>query len=330
MKMRMWLPLLIAMLTAGNLMNAQSQVKCIRVPYHGWNDAVQMSNGTVELVFVPQIGRVMRYALVGGPNVLWNNPALYGKTTDIANPPKDWINYGGDKLWPSPQSEWGWPPDPIMDSGEQLVTITPDNHLIVEGHTSAKHGIRFLREISLDDIGTGVTFKNTMVNARPRQQIPDPKDPQNPAANLSPVYNRVTWGIWEVAQMDNPTEARLLIHKKGHFPQGYYTFKDQDPAGAAADVTPTLVRLRRDPNKSCKIGGDAPQGYLEAVVHDVTFRISARVEAGQKYPDDGCAQEIWTNPDPLAYVELEMLGPIHTLEPGKSAVFTTRWSLTGK
>jgi hypothetical protein len=327
MTRHIFLLILLIALFMGSLMMALGDVTCVKVTYNNWKDAYQLSNGAVELVYVPQIGRVMRYAFIGGTNVLWNNPALFGQTTDLAKPGTDWINYGGDKLWPAPQSNWSWPPDPILESSEQLVTVTRDNHLLVEGHTSGKYGIRFLREISLDETGTGVTFKNTMLNARKRAQ--SPATPQAEKTSL-PTADRVTWGLWQITQVDSPSEARLLINTKGHFPTGYYTFKDSAPVAGAITVTPTNVKLRRDPVKSAKIGGDSPQGYLEADVHNITFRVSARVETGKTYPDDGCAQEIWSNTDPLPYMELELLGPIHTLEPGKSAVFTTRWSLTRK
>ncbi len=322
---------LLAALLAGCLMTARCDVTVTKINYHGWSECFQLSNGDVELVYVPQIGRVMRYGAVGGPNVLWNNADLYGKTTDAANPGKEWINYGGDKLWPSPQSAWGWPPDPLMDSGQQNVTVTPNNHLLVEGHSSFKHRIRFLREISLDSTGTKVTFKNTMVNANRPPVLPDPSDPKKtiPDPDRTRAEKlRVTWGIWEVTQVDSPTEMRLPLHKGGHFSQGYYVFKDSAPAAGAMDVTPSVLRLRRDPAKSCKVGGDAPLGYLEADVHGFTFRVSAAVERGRNYPDDGCAQEIYTNPDPLTYVELELLAPIQTLDASKNTVFVTHWSLT--
>src|SRR5207237_346878 len=60
-----------------------------RLPYHGWSGAYRLSNGTVDLVFVPQIGRIMRYGYVGGPNMLFENEKLSGKTTNLANPGKD-------------------------------------------------------------------------------------------------------------------------------------------------------------------------------------------------------------------------------------------------
>jgi hypothetical protein len=35
-----------------------------------------------------------------------------------------------------------------------------------------------------------------------------------------------------------------------------------------------------------------------------------------EYPDEGSSAEVYTNPDPNAYVELELLAPLHTLNPG--------------
>src|SRR5262245_9959440 len=86
---------LLALLGAGA---AWSAVTVKRIAFQGWEGAYQLSNGTVEVVFVPQIGRIMRYGFVGGPNALWVNPTLQGKTTDFSQPIKDWNNYGGDKV----------------------------------------------------------------------------------------------------------------------------------------------------------------------------------------------------------------------------------------
>jgi hypothetical protein len=42
---------------------------------------------------------------------------------------------------------------------------------------------------------------------------------------------------------------------------------------------------------------------------------SARVD-GAEYPDQGSSVEIYTNPDPLDYIELETLGPLQNLKAG--------------
>ena len=306
-KARCIMPALLAGSLGSMTGSANAEVTIKSVEYNGWKEAVQMSNGTVEVVIVPQIGRIMRYGYAGGPNMLWNNPDLAGKTTDFASPGKDWLNYGGDKVWPSPQERWGWPPDRVLDSGVQAVKTLPNHHVLLTGQTGEKITVQFRREIALDPTGTGVTLTNTLVNMGPKD---------------------VDWGIWEVAQIDNPTEARLTLNKQGHFPTGYYVFGEDPLAPDVFQQTPTQLLLKRSATRSAKVGGDAPGGQLEALISGVTFTFSARYEPGAAYPDKGCAQEIYTSPDPAKYVELELLSPMKPLKPQASRQFITHWSLS--
>ena len=58
------------------------------------------------------------------------------------------------------------------------------------------------------------------------------------------------------------------------------------------------------------------------------MRIDAVRVPGRDYPDQGSSVEVYTNPDPLAYVELEMLGPLEILQPGDSASFACTYTLS--
>ncbi len=302
------IPGLVAAIGAIAFLAARTEaaVTVSKVDYNGWQGAYKMTNGTVELVFVPQIGRVMRYGYVGGANVLWNNTELSGKTTDLKSNPKDWLNYGGDKLWVSPQSVWGWPPDPALDSGVQRVRISPDNHLLTTGMQSKVYGVQYQREIILAESGTGVTFKNTLTNS-----------------STAPVE----WGIWEVTQVNDPKELNLPLYKGGKFPMGYYNFKDADPAPGYMKLGNYFATVTRSATKSSKIGSDSPLGFILADVQGVNFRVRAKRIASTTYPDEGCSLELYTNPDPLKYAELELMAPVEKIAPGKQTHFETKWSL---
>jgi hypothetical protein len=294
------------MLLAG-LSAARSEVTVKQVTFEGWEGAYQLSNGTVEVVFVPQIGRIMRYGFVGGPNALWVNPTMKGKTTDLSRPVTEWNNYGGDKVWPSPQSRWSWPPDPTYESAPYTVMELPNRHLLVKSAVSQKHSLYFTREIALEAKGTGVSIINTMHSASDKS---------------------LTWGVWEVAQTDSPDVARLMLNKEGKFATGYYVFSGSAPAPDATRIEGDQVLFKRHATQSGKIGSDSPTGRLAADKAGQRFEVSAAFETGKNYPDDGCAQEIWSNPDPDTYMELELLSPIQTLAPGKSYAFKTRWRLS--
>lgn len=297
--------LLIALLAPLPEAGARAEVRVERVSYHGWPEAYRLSNGTVDLVVVPEIGRIMRYGYLGRPNVLWENAGLRGKTLDPARPSPEWVNFGGDKLWPAPQSAY-WPPDPHLDGAPQSVTIVSGTRLRMESPRSAKLGIRFVRVIALADSGTGVRIRNTVVN--------DSRD-------------EVEVSVWEVTQIGEPAWAALDLYRRGRFPRGYHVFPDSAPAAGAVAVRRGEVRLRRDPKQGGKIGADSPRGQARARVGGVVFTVSAPLERGAPYPDQGCAQEIWSNPDPLRYMELELLGPIVRLRPGAARTLETRWRL---
>jgi hypothetical protein len=302
-RLNLWMSLLILLLCPA--LNARGDVTISKITYTGWADAYDITNGTVDLVFVPQIGRVMRYGYVNGPNVLWNNPALAGQTFTVSQAEQNWPNFGGDKLWNSPQSVWGWPPDPYLDSQPQAVKVLANKHLLCTGEASPTSGIRFIREISMAPSGTQVSIKNTMHATG--------------AAS-------VTWGIWEVFQTNAPADATLQRNLGGLFSDGYDLLSGTLPSNTR--ITQSALILQRDPANSYKVGSDAPGDTLRAHVQGVTLRLEAYHVVSDSYPDGGCDEEIYSNPDPLPYMEMELLGPVVTLARGATATFYTNWLLS--
>jgi hypothetical protein len=137
----------------------------------------------------------------------------------------------------------------------------------------------------------------------------------------------VTWGIWEVAQADDPEETAFAASPKARFPDGYRAFPDNSPAEGQVTVKDAIVRIRRRPDHNSKIGGWSPKGWIESRWGALRFRIAADLPKTGTYPDDGCGQEIYTSDDPNRYVEMELLAPICTIGPGENTRVVTRWSL---
>jgi len=295
---------LLALVVAWCLVFVSSaKVMITRTDYRGWKDSVRMSNGQVDLVFVPQIGRIMRYGYVDGPNMLWEDPELAGKVAPAT--PGEWRNYGGDKLWPAPQALWNWPPDTDLDGGVHQVEIK-GTKLIVTSPTSERFGIRFQREISLAGRGSEVTMRNRMMNVGSKP---------------------VELAIWQIAQMDDPDVSLLPIEKTTDHPLGWGTYGDLKMDAPEFRATSDMLFIKRNRASSVKVGAGARAGYVAAEKGDVRFTMFGPYQPGMKYPDGGKAQQIYTNPDPKKYVELELNGPIEVLRPGQSSRFNTRWSL---
>src|ERR1700723_2156086 len=123
----------------------------------------------------------MRYGLVGEPNMIWESKSLAGKDSAPGTPPT-WVNYGGDKLWPAPQSLWNWPPDPILDGSSCSVKVEGAS-VLVFGKNSPKSGVIFKRSITMEPTGTGVKITNSMMNTAQKPQ---------------------ELAVWEITQTDNP------------------------------------------------------------------------------------------------------------------------------
>lgn len=114
--------------------------------YHGWADCLVVSNGKVEAVIVPAIGRVMQFRFAGeseGP--FWENRQLDGTPPDANS--SEWGNFGGDKSWPAPQAEWGkitgrgWPPPAAFDS-QPVKAGVRDGQVILSSPVDRHFGIR--------------------------------------------------------------------------------------------------------------------------------------------------------------------------------------------
>jgi len=62
--------------------DSKSRVTVAKVSYHGWPHSYLLTNGTVEVIVVPEVGRVMQFHFVGEDAIFWENPRLLGKSPD--------------------------------------------------------------------------------------------------------------------------------------------------------------------------------------------------------------------------------------------------------
>jgi hypothetical protein len=281
---------------------AAAEVKVEQVEYHGWADSYRLSNGTIEVTVVPKIGRVMRYGYAGKDNLLWENPALAGKA-----PVKgEWNNYGGDKVWPAPQSFWNWPPDPDLD-GSAWTAEQITNGVRITSPVSKKYKLRFVREITLDAYGTQVHFRNRLDNLGPRREI-------------SP---------WQITQLDDPFSVFIPLESTAQNPKGWRLLVGSALNPTFHELTPGGLRIKRSPTAAYKFGTYSSKGEITASQRGQTvFHMSTRIYRGQKYPDGGSPLELFTSGDPAKYVEVELLGPLGRIDTGEGAVLETTWRLT--
>jgi hypothetical protein len=277
-----------------------------RGAYHGWVDAVWLSNGLVEAVVVPSIGRVMQFRFDGeddGP--FWENPALAGGKASSGA--REWANYGGDKIWPAPQAGWSeviaraWPPPAGFDGLPMQAEIAGSGVVLISAVDSA-FGIRVRRRIELRPGRPVMTITTTF------EKI---------------AGNPVEIGVWVITQVKGPVE--VLAIPAGELDRGGACVRLSDEAPPDLKIEPGRISLTRDPARNHKIG--LRSGTLLWVGRTELLRIDSAPIGGGKYPDGGSSAEIYTNADPLAYVELELLGPLAPLKVGDKIDHVTTYTL---
>jgi len=303
------LPFLVAGLLISSPRIAAAEPKnslsVARTSHHGWHQCMIIGNGRVEAVIVPEIGRVMQFRFVGKESPFWENRLLDSKKPQPEA--KDWWNFGGDKTWPSPQEDWGkvtsrgWPPPQAFDSMPVEARLE-NNSVVLVSAIDPHYGIRTYRKITLD--------------------------PAKPVMRIKTTYEKVEGkpkkvGVWIISQLAEPEAVFSLVPLKSAFPLGYNK-QSGEVLPLGLKVQDRYLSLRRDPLKSTKIGMDSDNllwiGKTQALLIE-----SKRVKG--TYPDQGSSSEIYTNPDPLPYVELEMLGPLHEMKVGSKIEQTNVYTL---
>lgn len=276
-----------------------------RVSYHGWSDCYLIGNGSVEAAIVPAIGRVMQLRLTGdGEGAFWENRSLDGQLHDAVS--NDWINFGGDKCWPAPQTVWtgqqgrAWPPPAAFDA-RPVQAVANERGVVVTSPIDPGFGIQVVRHVELD--------------------------PELPIMRIGTEYRKlrgaaVRVGIWTVTQLQEPEHIAILLSAKSKFAAGYIRLLAAEPANLKVDGR--MLSLGRHPRHHVKIGTDGCS--MAWVGSKCVVRIDAETGPGE-YPDGGCVTEIYTNPDPLKYVELETLGPLKTMNVGDRIRQTTVYTV---
>ncbi|MFZ1086824.1 MAG: hypothetical protein WAN35_17815 [Terracidiphilus sp.] len=283
----------------------RSGVSLERISYHGWPECLRLFNGRVEAVIVPAISRVMHFGQVDEPEeAFWQNRALDGQQPPSA--PKEWFNFGGDKCWPAPQSSWperggrSWPPPQAFDALPADAAAI-EGGVVLTSPIDPHYGIQMVRTVKLD------TIRLVMSIAVEFRKLEGPP---------------VQAGIWTVTQLREPEAILLWEPEVTRFPRGYLSLLGARPTDLSRRGR--LLSLRRNPSIFTKIGSEARS--IAWVGKSSVLRIDAKMVPGE-YPDGGCVTEVYTNPDPLKYVELETMGPLENISIGGRIGRTTLYTV---
>jgi len=296
-----------------------------KADYFGWGSVYVVKNDLISITIAPKIGaRVMQYDLGTHPSIYIHEPAK-GSVPADGN-----VMVGGFRQLPSPQADFGWPSPPAVDLGNYTATIvkqSADSIVInlespVETSTDAKYtkhkGIQFKRMITLYKGSTRVKVVMTMLNKGTQAMTHGIWDiTQSACINAGAVDKKNFWVYFK----KNPTST--LGGGKGYV---QYMNEGTDASQWKPDAVGNGIMAVNYLQKVGKIGADCKAGWiaftdqLDGYAYIKTFTY----QEGKTYPDSGASVQVYTyaNTDML---EVEVLGPLVTLQPGDSVSLTENW-----
>jgi hypothetical protein len=282
---------------------ANAGVKVEKTEYAGWKNCYRVSNGEIELIVTGDVGpRIIRFGFVGGQNLFKEFLDQLGKSLE-----EKFQLRGGDRVWKAPEDAVAtWVPDnlpvEIQVTSNGLIAREP-----VEALTSLQKEI----EISMAGTGASVTVSHRITNH-----------------SLFPL-EFAPWALTMMAQggaavSGFPPRGKHPINLEASNPLVMWAYTNlADPRWK---FTKKYLILRQNANNSeaQKLGLFNADTWGAYVLHGEAFVKRVKADASKTYPDFGCSFETFTNNE---FLELETLGPMTKVAPGKTVEQVEHWAL---
>ena len=294
---------LLLMGTAVFAAPVNADVKVQKTEYAGWKNCYRVSNGEIELIVTADVGpRVIRFGFVGGQNVFKEFAEQLGKSGE-----EKFQLRGGDRVWKAPEDAVAtWAPDNVPVE----IHVTPSG-LIAREPVEPLTGLQKEIEVSMGGSGTSVTVAHRITNH-----------------SLFPLE----FSAWALSMMAQggvavsgfPPRGRHPVNLEATNPLVMWAYTNlADPRW---QFTKKYLILRQDPNNSeaQKLGLFNADTWAAYLLHGEAFVKRTKPDAAKTYPDFGCSFETFTNNE---FLELETLGPLAKVAPGKTVEQVERWGL---
>lgn len=279
-------------------MSVTSEVK----KYKNYGNCLFIDNGFLTVGVTVEVGpRVIYLSLNGKENIMFEDVSRRFKQS--ANEYGTWINYGGHRLWRSPE----------------LVpeTYAPDNSPVDYKQNGTKFtftapatpfGNQFVIELDVSDSAAEINVTHRIKNVS--------KKP-------------IDFALWSLSCMAAGGVCLVPIstRKSGFLPNRVLSLWDySDINDPRFTLTNEYARIRQDTfcKGAFKAGFNVEEGFAAYAVKDQIFIKHFGDYEWVKYPDYSCNVEVYTND---SFLECELLGEQKTYAPGKEAVLTEKWQL---
>jgi hypothetical protein len=283
--------------------NANAEVKVEKTEYKGWHNCYRVTNGEVELIVTGDVGpRIIRFGFVGGQNMFKEYAEQMGKTGE-----EKFQLRGGDRVWKAPEDPIAtWAPDNVP------VEITPTSTgLVARAPVEPLTSLQKEIEISMAPTGAEVTVAHRITNKSLF------------TLEFAPwVLTMMAPGGTEVTGF--PPRGRHPINLEATNPLVMWAYTNL--ADKRLTFTKKYLVLRQDPNnpEAQKLGLFNRDTWAAYLINGEAFIKRATADPSKTYTDFGCSFETFTNNE---FLEIETLGPITKVAPGKTVEQVEHWSL---
>lgn len=271
--------------------------------FHGL-PTVLLDNGHLTVEILQNAGpRIVRLIPAG------SNANLFAETPQIQlpSPHGPYSLYGGHRLWHAPEyPARTYTPD---DSGV-IAHVTPHGarlHRPADPHSHIAKSI----DIALSDAGPTVNVRHSLRN--------EGHWPVKLAAWA--ITQLPVGGVAILPQRETPADKDGVLPNR-HFVLWPYT-RWADPRLEAHDDF-ILVHGRADMAQRFKIGYMNHHHWAAHLAHGYLFIKQTQPQPQQPHADMGCNTELYTD---AAFLELETISPLVTLDPGAELVHTETWEV---
>jgi hypothetical protein len=240
---------------------------------------------TVFAVDAAKGGRIVTFSLAG------KNILTAAKNSEDNN----W----GSTFWPSPQSDWNWPPPSQIDPGPYQAQVSGAT-LSLSSPTAAELGLAVTKKFTVDTATDALTIDYGLVNHGTQ------------ACKVAP---------WEITRV---ASGGLTFFPMGDGAprKGMQALLNLQIAGGVAWFACDTVAAKSDQ----KVFADGHEGWIAHVDGNLLLvKAFADTPVAQAAPGEA-EIELYTDAA-HSYVEVENQGAYASLAPGATATWTVRWFL---
>ena len=206
------------------------------------------------------------------------------------------FNYGST-LWPSPQSEWHWPP-PVQLDGEPYGFVQEAEKLVFISKKDIHTGLQFSKKYHFEESDSSFVLEYSVKNLN---------DSARHAA------------LWEVTR----SVGGLSFFPKAEESAGIKSFAPLKSVTTVDDII--WYRFNRDSvDRAQKLYENGSEGWLAHIRGRLIFVKKFGDTSKSDLPPGQGEVEIYVHKD-ASYIELENHGKYVLLQPGESMSYTVKW-----